>query len=154
MDLVQEYTNMRSLGNSKKTITATPRQLESTIRLAEAVAKMRLSETIEKRDIDEAVRLIKTAMQQSATDPTTGEIDMNIINTGVSTSSTEKVKEVMNIIKRIQEDFRDKVKKSGVSYLNMFEYVQKKYSETAVSLSLHNHNHTITLSFIVEQEAD
>jgi DNA replication licensing factor MCM4 len=75
---------MRSLGNSKKTITATPRQLESTIRLSEAIAKMRLSETIEKRDIDEAVRLIKTAMQQSATDPTTGEIDMNIINTGVS----------------------------------------------------------------------
>jgi DNA replication licensing factor MCM4 len=54
---------MRSLGNSKKTITATPRQLESTIRLAEAIAKMRLSEVIEVRDIEEAVRLIKTAMQ-------------------------------------------------------------------------------------------
>lgn len=93
-DLIQEYTKMRSLGNSKKTITATPRQLESMIRLAEAVAKMRLSETIEKKDIDEAVRLIKVAMQQSATDPSTGEIDMNIINTGVSTSSTEKVKEI------------------------------------------------------------
>lgn len=45
---------------------------------------MRLSETIEKRDIDEAVRLIRTAMQQSATDPMTGEIDMDIITTGVS----------------------------------------------------------------------
>jgi len=54
---------MRSIGNSKKTITATPRQLESTIRLAEAIAKMRLSETIEKKDIDEAVRLIRAAMQ-------------------------------------------------------------------------------------------
>lgn len=82
--LVQAYTNMRSLGNSKKTITATPRQLESTIRLAEAIAKMRLSEVIENRDIEEAVRLIKTAMQQSATDPITGEIDMDIIATGVS----------------------------------------------------------------------
>ena len=92
MDLVQEYTKMRSLGNSKKTITATPRQLESTIRLAEAVAKMRLSETIEKQDIDEAVRLIRTAMQQSATDPVTGEIDMDIITTGVSSSSSERVK--------------------------------------------------------------
>lgn len=62
---------------------------------------MRLSPTVEKSDIQEAVRLIKTAMQQSATDPTTGEIDMNIINTGVSTSSTEKVKQVMQIIERI-----------------------------------------------------
>ena len=63
MDLVQEYTKMRSLGNSKKTITATPRQLESMIRIAEAVAKMRLSDTVEKRDVEESVRLIRTAMQ-------------------------------------------------------------------------------------------
>jgi DNA replication licensing factor MCM4 len=54
---------MRSLGNSKKTITATPRQLESMIRIAEALAKMRLSDTVDKQDVEEAVRLIKTAMQ-------------------------------------------------------------------------------------------
>jgi DNA replicative helicase MCM subunit Mcm2 (Cdc46/Mcm family) len=52
---------MRSLGNSKKTITATPRQLESMIRIAESLAKMRLSEVVEKQDVDEAVRLIKHA---------------------------------------------------------------------------------------------
>jgi DNA replicative helicase MCM subunit Mcm2 (Cdc46/Mcm family) len=33
------------------------------IRIAESVAKMRLSETVEKKDVDEAVRLIRTAMQ-------------------------------------------------------------------------------------------
>ena len=39
------YVAMRSLGGrSMKTITATPRQLESLIRLAQALAKMRLSE--------------------------------------------------------------------------------------------------------------
>jgi len=54
---------MRNMGNAKKTITATPRQLESMIRIAESLAKMRLSDTVEKRDVDEAVRLIKTAMQ-------------------------------------------------------------------------------------------
>ena len=59
MDLVQEYVKMRSLGNSKKTVTATPRQLESLIRVAESLAKMRLSEWVEKQDLDEAVRLIK-----------------------------------------------------------------------------------------------
>ena len=62
MDYVNEYQKMRNMGNSRKTITATPRQLESMIRLSEAIAKMRLSETVEKHDIDEAVRLIKTAM--------------------------------------------------------------------------------------------
>jgi len=53
---------MRSLGNTSKTITATPRQLESMIRISEALAKMRLSENVEKRDVDEAVRLIKHAL--------------------------------------------------------------------------------------------
>jgi len=62
MDIVQEYVRMRSLGNSKKTITATPRQLESMIRFAEALAKMRLCEVVEKRDVDDAVKLIRDAL--------------------------------------------------------------------------------------------
>jgi DNA replication licensing factor MCM4 len=99
--LVKCYTDMRSMGNNKKTITATPRQLESLIRIAESIARMRLSDRVEKSDIDEAVRLIKTAMQQSATDPKTGEIDMDIIATGVSATSTKRVKELSDFIKKI-----------------------------------------------------
>mmetsp|Transcript_41450 Transcript_41450/g.29876 ORF Transcript_41450/g.29876 Transcript_41450/m.29876 type:complete len:87 (+) Transcript_41450:2163-2423(+) len=85
---------MRSMGNTKKTITATPRQLESLIRLSESVAKMRLSQTVEVDDVKEAVRLITTAMQQVATDPKTGQIDMDIINTGVSATNTEKINQI------------------------------------------------------------
>lgn len=59
---VAEYTRMRSMGNSKKTITATPRQLESLIRISESMAKMRLSHIVEKHDIEDAVRLITAAM--------------------------------------------------------------------------------------------
>ena len=99
--LVKCYTDMRSMGNNKKTITATPRQLESLIRIAESISRMRLSNRVEKSDIDEAVRLIKTAMQQSATDPKTGEIDMDIIATGVSATSMKRIKEVCEFIKKI-----------------------------------------------------
>jgi DNA replication licensing factor MCM4 len=52
------------------------------IRIAEAIAKMRLSQEVEKVDLDEAIRLIKQAMQQSATDPNTGQINMDILTTG------------------------------------------------------------------------
>jgi DNA replication licensing factor MCM4 len=45
--LSRAYLEMRQLGNNKKTITATPRQLESLIRLSEAFAKMRLSNLVE-----------------------------------------------------------------------------------------------------------
>jgi len=55
MDLVGEYVKMRAVGNTTKTITATPRQLESMIRIAESLAKMRLSKFVEKTDVDEAV---------------------------------------------------------------------------------------------------
>ncbi len=40
-------------------ITATPRQLESSVRLAEALAKMRLSPTVEREDVMEGFRLMK-----------------------------------------------------------------------------------------------
>ena len=71
--LVQEYHQMRSQGNSAKTITATPRQLESLIRIPKTLAKIRLSnKKNESVDIEEATRLIRTAMQQSATDSKTG----------------------------------------------------------------------------------
>lgn len=40
-------------------ITATPRQLESSVRLAEALAKMRLSPTVEREDVLEGLRLMK-----------------------------------------------------------------------------------------------
>lgn len=132
-DIVQNYLNMRNMGNSKKTITATPRQLESMIRLAESIAKMRLSEFVEKSDVDEALRLIKTAMQQSATDPTTGEIDMDIIATGISSSTTEKVKGIIDIVKQIAVDFRDKVRKIGINYYNLSEFVERKLREEAAA---------------------
>ena len=128
-DLVSEYTKMRSMGNNKKTITATPRQLESMIRIAESLAKMRLSDLVERRDVEESVRLIKTAMQQSATDPSTGEIDMDIIATGVSSTSAERIKQIGNIVKKIYQDYKDRVKKSGIQYFNLFEYVNTKVAE-------------------------
>ncbi len=99
--LVQEYHQMRSMGNSAKTITATPRQLESLIRIAESLAKMRLSQKVEQVDIEEAVRLIRTAMQQSAVDPRTGMIDMDIIATGIGAASNARIKEICDYIKKV-----------------------------------------------------
>jgi DNA replication licensing factor MCM4 len=99
---VEEYKIMRNMGNSKKTITATPRQLESMIRISEAIAKMRLATEVERKDVEEAVRLIKHAMQQSATDPTTGEIDMGLLTTGFTASSQVRVSALCEYIKSIE----------------------------------------------------
>ena len=57
---------MRKIGSlgGRKTITATPRQLEALIRMSEALAKMRLAKYVEVSDVKEAIRLIRVAIQQ------------------------------------------------------------------------------------------
>jgi DNA replication licensing factor MCM4 len=82
--LANAYADMRALGMSRNTVSATPRQLESLIRLSESLARMRLAEWVEESDVEEAVRLMRVALQQSSVDPRTGQIDMDVIQTGVS----------------------------------------------------------------------
>jgi DNA replication licensing factor MCM4 len=84
--LVSNYVAMRQAGfdarSSERRITATTRQLESMIRLSEARARLRLSETVEADDVAEAARLIREALRESATDPVTGLIDVDLLHTG------------------------------------------------------------------------
>jgi hypothetical protein len=61
---------------------------------------------------------------------------MDIIATGISTSTTDKVKKIIQIVKQIEEDFRDKVRKNGINYNNLFEFVQKKLNDSQVSVNL------------------
>jgi len=79
---------------SEKRITATTRQLESLIRLAEAHARMRFSEFVELADVKEASRLMREAIRTSAMDPRTGKIDMGLLNTGTG-SGQRKMREDM-----------------------------------------------------------
>ncbi|GAA6044059.1 hypothetical protein JCM8097_008700 [Rhodosporidiobolus ruineniae] len=81
--LVQAYVEMRNAGadarSNDRRITATTRQLESMIRLSEAHARMRYSENVEVQDVREANRLIREALKESATDPLTGLIDLDLL---------------------------------------------------------------------------
>lgn len=77
---------MRQMGSSWKIITATPWQLESLIRLSESWAKMRLSHYVTREDVLESIELIKSATQAAAIDPSTGQIDMNYLATGYSST--------------------------------------------------------------------
>jgi hypothetical protein len=44
----------------------------------------------------------------------TGEIDMDIITTGVSSTSSERVKQITTIIRKIYNDYKERVRKTGV----------------------------------------
>jgi len=104
--LIGGYLAMRSVGSSKvgaKTISATPRQLESLIRLSQALAKMRLSESVETADVHEAIRLMRVATQAAATDPRTGTIDMDMLSTGRSSSDRETISALTQELLRLFE---------------------------------------------------
>jgi len=100
--LIASYLEMRNPGGGAanfgsqgtRTISATPRQLESLIRLSEALAKMRYSRLVTRADAQEAVRLMKVATQAAATDPRTGRIDMDMITTGRSSSDREMEEQI------------------------------------------------------------
>lgn len=99
---------MRKLGDdvraAERRITATTRQLESMIRLAEAHAKMRLSDIVTRDDVIEAVRLIKSALKQAATDARTGLIDMSLLTEGTSASERRRRADLKNAVLRLLDD--------------------------------------------------
>jgi DNA replication licensing factor MCM4 len=107
-ELVKCYVEMRKLGDdsrsSEKRITATTRQLESMIRLSEAHAKMRLAEEVELGDVLEAVRLIKSAIKDYAMDPSTGKIDMDLVQTGHSAAERRMKEDLSKTVMKFIED--------------------------------------------------
>ncbi len=102
------YVAMRKLGEdvraSERRVTATTRQLESMIRLAEAHAKMRLAEEVTADDVREAVRLIKSALKQAATDSRTGLIDMSLLTEGTSASERRRRQDLKDAILKLLDD--------------------------------------------------
>ena len=105
--LRDEYVNMRKVGNSAKgQITAYPRMLESLIRLSEAHARMRLADNVTVEDCMEARRLQREALKQSAVDPLTGLIDVNILTTGVTGGIKKRNEEIARAIYALMEERR------------------------------------------------
>ena len=100
---------MRRVGKGRGHITAYPRQLESLIRLAEAHAKMRLSPSVDLNDVEEANRLHREALKQSATDPITGHINASILTTGQSDADRKRREEVKRALKGLIEKKGNKV---------------------------------------------
>ncbi|KAI4297641.1 hypothetical protein L6164_037523 [Bauhinia variegata] len=137
-ELTRGYVEIRKRGNfpgsSKKVITATPRQIESLIRLSEALARIRFSNWVEKRDVMEAFRLLEVAMQQSATDHSTGTIDMDLITTGVSASERMRRESLLQATRNI---IMEKMQIGGPS-MRLSELLEelKKQSNTGSEVQL------------------
>jgi len=103
--LVNFYVEMRSKSQGADSpIAITPRQLEALIRLAEAHAKMALSDVVTAEDAEAAIELMMHFLKSVGYDVETKSIDIDIVMTGQSKSQRDKVLMVIELLKKMIEE--------------------------------------------------
>lgn len=127
--LIEAYVDMRKIGSGRGMVSAYPRQLESLIRLSEAYAKVRFSNKVETIDVEEAKRLHREALKQSATDPRTGIVDISILTTGMSATARKRKEELAQALKKL---IQSKGKTPAFKYQQLFEDLRGQ-SDAAVT---------------------
>jgi len=96
-------------GTEMRTIPISARQLNSIIRMSEAAARLRLSETVDGEDADRGINLMKYYLEQTGYDEETGEIDMDKITGKIRSSQRNKIFMVRDMINKIREDQGEQV---------------------------------------------
>ena len=101
-EIREYYITMRGSGSSEdspiKTIPITARQLEALVRLAEANAKLRLSDKVSKKDAKNAIELLDYCLRQVGFDRETGKIDIDRITTGITATQRSTITIVREVI--------------------------------------------------------
>lgn len=103
--LKDAYTTFRNEVNNTDEdgvdpIPLTARKIEGMQRLAEASARLRLSDTVNEADVDRAMSLIRASLEDVGKDPNTGEYDADLVETGESKAQRERKKAVQEEIQR------------------------------------------------------
>lgn len=102
--LINFYTDLRKTGESKNTpVPVTARQLEALVRLSEASARIRLSNTVTLEDAKRTIKIVMNCLKNVGVDPETGALDADILASGTSMSQRNKIKILRDIIKKVSE---------------------------------------------------
>jgi replicative DNA helicase Mcm len=99
------YVDFRN--SSEDSVPFTPRQLEAFVRLAEASARVRLSEEVTVGDAKRAISIIDQYLRRVGMDRETGKFDIDIIASGISHSQHERMRSLIDIVKRLSTESKD-----------------------------------------------
>jgi len=99
------YVDLRS--SSEDSVPFTPRQLEAFVRLAEASARVRLSEEANVDDAKRAISIIDQYLRRVGLDRETGKFDIDIIATGISHSQHERMRLLIDVIQKLCNEAKD-----------------------------------------------
>ncbi|MGB9931994.1 hypothetical protein [Haloarcula amylolytica] len=98
--LREEFLKLR-LANADEEdnpVPVTYRQEEAIERLAEASARVRLSDEVRREDVDRALSLVRKSMEQVGIEPENGQFDADVVETGQSKSQRDRRKQVLAVI--------------------------------------------------------
>jgi len=93
------YVEMRI--KSKDTISFTPRQLEAFVRIAEASARMRLSNVVTAEDAERAIKIVEYYLTKVGMERETETFNIDLITTGIGKTQKDKMKIITEIIREI-----------------------------------------------------
>ena len=131
------YLKMRGGSGGEEGIRAVPisaRQLEALVRLAEASAKLRLSDEVSREDARRGIELLEYSLSQIGLDKETGQIDIDRIATGISASERSHIQVVKEIITGLEgklgktipiDDVVSEAKDKGINEEKVEEVLEK-----------------------------
>ena len=100
------YVDLRAKGQDEDApVPVTARKLEALVRLAEASARVRLSDTVSLDDAERVIEIVRSCLQDIGVDPETGQFDADVVETGTSKSQRDRIKNLKQLIGDIEEEY-------------------------------------------------
>ena len=136
------YVDLRNSGTSGgdgvRPIPISARQLEAIVRLAEASARVRLAKKVTSKDAYRAIQIMTACLEQVGIDPATGKIDIDMIGTGITASTRNKIVMLREIIVNLSEskgktvamgDIVEEAKKKEIKENEVYDLLEKLKKE-------------------------
>lgn len=105
-NLKNYYVNLRKQGEKGDAVPITPRQLEAFVRLAEASAKVRLSQEVSVEDTERAIKIVEYYLRKVARDES-GLFDIDKIVTGIPHEMKDRIGIIKEIIMELSKNKED-----------------------------------------------
>ena len=102
----QFYVDFRAKGADEDApVPVTARKLEALVRLSEASARLRLSDTVEHEDAVRVTDIVESCLRDIGMDPETGEFDADIVETGTSKTQRDRIKDLKHLIEELEDEY-------------------------------------------------
>lgn len=107
LELIQGfYVDLRN--SQQEGIAFTARQLEGFVRLAEASARVRLSEHATVDDAKRAIAIVEYYLKSVGMDPESGTFDIDMIATGTSHTQRDRMQTMIQVIRELSDESKSK----------------------------------------------